>query len=287
MPSWLKIGKILTMISFLHNYSPSPIFFNLGPITLRWYGLLIALGAMIAFLIALRLAKHYQLKKDLVFDLTFWLILAGILGARIYDVLLELPYYLKYPEKFFFVWEGGLAIHGAILAGLIVVYLFSKKHKINFWILSALTVTVLPLAQAVGRFGNYFNQELFGKPTNLAWGIPIDASYRPLNFLEFTHFHPTFLYESLGLILIFLSLLFFTYYFLVKQKVYPNFYKHLTIIYLIAYSVLRFSLEFIRLDETSLFLGLRWPQVISLIIIIISLFIIFKTHVLVQIKRKG
>jgi len=275
------------MISFLHNYSPSPIFFTLGPITLKWYGLLIVLGASIALLIALNLAKHYQLKKDLVFDLTFWLIIAGILGARIYDVFLELPYYLKYPLKIFYIWEGGMAIHGAIIAGVIVIYLFSKKHKLNFWALSALTVTVLPLAQAIGRFGNYFNQELFGRPTNLVWGIPIELSNRPLDYLQFTYFHPTFLYESLGLIIIFLSLFLFTIRFLKQGTVYPNFYKNQVLIYLISYSILRFSLEFIRIDKTPLFLGLRWPQIVSLVIIIISLLLISKFHVLVSHKRKS
>jgi len=282
----VKIDKIRTMISFLHNFSPSPIFFTLGPITLRWYGLFLVLGTIIALLIALNLAKHYKFKKDLVFDLTFWLIIAGVLGARIYDVFLELPYYLKNPLKIFYIWEGGVAIHGAIIAGVIVIYLFSKKYKINFWSLSAITITVLPLAQAIGRFGNYFNQELFGKPTNLAWGIPIKLSHRPLEYIEFTYFHPTFLYESLGLIIIFLILYITSYYFFQKQKVSSNLYKQLTLIYLSSYSVLRFFIEFIRIDKTPLFLSLRWPQIISLIIIVISLLLITKPHVLAQTKKK-
>ena len=116
------------------------------------------MGATIALLVALKLAKYYQLKKEVVLDLAFWLIIIGLLGARLYDVLLELPYYLKYQIKIFYIWEGGLAIHGAIIAGLFVLYFFSKKQQLNFWALSALTATVLPLAQAIGRWGNYFNQ---------------------------------------------------------------------------------------------------------------------------------
>lgn len=285
MPSCLKIDKILLMIGFLHNFLPEPIFFTLGPLSLRWYGLMIVLGALCAFLVALNLARKYQIKKDAVFDLTFWLIIFGILGARLYDVFLELPYYLKYPQKIFFFWEGGLAIHGAIIAGILVIYFFSKKIKLNFWKLSALTVTVLPLAQAIGRFGNYFNQELFGKPTTLNWGIPIALNYRPLAYLEYSHFHPTFLYESLGLIIIFGLLLILNKKYFRKNKDCPNFFKFLTLIYLISYSVLRFSLEFIRIDKTPLFLNLRWPQIISLIIIIISIILIIYPHALVKNKK--
>ena len=275
------------MISFLHNFSPSPNIFSLGSLTLKWYGLLIVLGATLALLVALKLAKYYQLKKEVVLDLAFWLIIIGLLGARLYDVLLELPYYLKYPIKIFYIWEGGLAIHGAIIAGLFVLYFFSKKHQLNFWVLSALTATVLPLAQAIGRWGNYFNQELFGRPTNFAWGIPIDINHRPADYLSYTYFQPTFLYESLGLIIIFLSLLFLTIRFLKKQTVCPNFYKNQVFIYLISYSVLRFFLEFIRIDKTPILLGLRWPQIVSLVIIIISLILIFKSHVLVPSKRQS
>ena len=275
------------MISFLHNFSPSPNIFSLGSLTLKWYGLLIVLGATLALLVALKLAKYYQLKKEVVLDLAFWLIIIGLLGARLYDVLLELPYYLKYPIKIFYIWEGGLAIHGAIIAGLFVLYFFSKKQQLNFWALSALTATVLPLAQAIGRWGNYFNQELFGRPTNLAWGIPIDISHRPADYLSYTYFQPTFLYESLGLIIIFLNLLFLTIRFLKKQTVCPNFYKNQVFIYLISYSVLRFFLEFIRIDKTPILLGLRWPQIVSLIIIIISLILFFKSHVQVPSKRQS
>lgn len=259
------------MISFLHTFIPQPVILNLGPISLRWYGVFITLGITTALLVSFYLGKKYfDIKKDLIIDLAFWLIIFGLLGARIYDVILYLPYYLNHPIQIVQIWKGGMAIHGAIIAGLITIYLLSKKNKISFFKISALLAPGLALGQAIGRFGNYFNQELFGRPTNLPWGIPIEINNRPLNFINSNYFHPTFLYESLGSLIIFLILIF-----IIKklyQKKQITNYQNIVIItvYMILYSILRFSLEFIRIDETPLFLNLRWPQIISLLFIIFS-----------------
>jgi phosphatidylglycerol:prolipoprotein diacylglycerol transferase len=227
------------------------------------------LGAVAAMCVAIKLASYYKIEKDTVIDLAFYLILFGILGARVYAIFLELPYYIEHPLQTLEIWKGGLAIHGGIISGALVVYFFAKKKKINFWLLSSLVVTVLPLAQTIGRWGNYFNQELFGLPTNLPWGIPIDILNRPVDYISFEYFHPTFLYESIGNLIIFLILIIINYYFIKKNIKNTNCYMLLVTCYLSAYSLLRFSLEFIRIDHTPTFFNLRTPQIASLLIIII------------------
>lgn len=266
------------MITWLHTFQPTALLFSLGPINIYWYGLLIALGIIIALGLSLKITPYYKIEKELIWDLSFWLIINGLIGARLYEVFLELPYYFNQPLNIFKIWEGGLAIHGGLIAGLITIYYFSKKHKIYFWKLCALIVPGLALAQAIGRFGNYFNQELFGRPTDLPWGIPIRLISRPDGFEQFNFFHPTFLYESLGLVLIFIILINYSFY-IIKQGRLKNFYFILlTALYMILYSVLRFFLEFIKIDKTPIFLGLRWPQLASLIFIFVFFIILITSY---------
>ncbi|QQG52388.1 MAG: prolipoprotein diacylglyceryl transferase [Candidatus Falkowbacteria bacterium] len=275
------------MLNWLHTFLPQPIIFNWGPLTLHWYGLFIVLGIIAAMLISFHLGKkYYQITANDIFDLAFWLIVAGVVGARLYDVLLQIPYYRLHPWQILQVWKGGMAIHGSIIAGLIVIFVWARAKKINFFKITALFVPGLALGQAIGRWGNYFNQEIFGLPTNLPWGIPIAVLNRPADYISFQHFQPTFLYESLGSLLIFATLYLLTIRFGKKQKLNLNFYIWLTTIYLILYSLLRFLLEFIRLDYAPLFLGLRFPQVMSLAIIISSfLLLIIKNHVFVKSQK--
>ena len=270
------------MFNFLHTFHPTPVLISLGIIQIRWYGLFIVIGALLAMTVALKLAKHYNIKTDTMIDLSFYLILFGIIGARIYDDLLEVQYYIHHPLQTVEIWKGGLAIHGGIIAGAIVLYFFAKKQtKINkqstwanFWMFSAIAVTVLPLAQAIGRWGNYFNQELFGRPTNLPWGIPIDIANRPWQYISSNFFHPTFLYESIGNLIIFLILLAINIY-IIKKKQFTTYYYQLCVAaYLIGYSILRFSLEFIRIDWAPAWLGLRAPQWASLVLIVVSIAIV-------------
>ncbi len=275
------------MITWLHTFLPTTIIFNWGPLTLHWYGLFIVLGIIAAMLVSFHLGKkYYQIEPNDIFDLAFWLIIGGLIGARLYDNLLQLPYYLKHPGQILAVWNGGLAIHGSIIAGVIIIFFFARSKKITFFKLSALIVPGLALGQAIGRWGNYFNQEIFGLPTNLPWGIPIAVLNRPTDYISSQYFHPTFLYESLGSLLIFIILYLLTIRFGKKQKLNLNSYIWLTAIYLISYSLLRFLLEFIRLDYAPLFLGLRWPQVMSLLIIIGGLLLlIIKNHVFVKLQK--
>ena len=258
----------MSLTNFLRTFHPSPILFSLGPINIYWYGFFIVLGVLSALTVAIILEKFYALKSDTIIDLSLWLILGGLTGARLYDVFLEWPYFLAHPLDVFKVWQGGLAIHGAIIGGSVALWWYTKRFKHNFWQLAAIAVTTLPLAQALGRWGNFFNQELFGRPTNLPWGIPIDPANRPWQYLDFTYFHPTFLYEAMGNLIIFIILISCQIWIIKKQKITSSSYFQLLTFYFLLYSLLRFSLEFIRLDPTPIISGLRFPQLISILVII-------------------
>ena len=264
---------------FLHTFQPEPILISFGGLNIHWYGVFMVLGISAAIFTAYKLAKYYNVKKDLIIDLSFWLIIGGVIGARIYDDFLNFNYYLNNPLQSLEIWKGGLAIHGGIIAGIIILFIFAKHYKIGFWKLGALIVPGLALGQAIGRWGNYFNQEIFGRPTNSFWGIPIDIINRPDNYLQSNFFQPTFLYESLGCLLIFLFLLVLNLYFIKKRRLNEKFFTWSVSLYMILYSILRFLLEYIRIDETPYYFGLRFPQIISLLaIIIFTLIIIFKSN---------
>ncbi len=263
------------MINFLHNFEPTSILFSLGKINVYWYGLFIVTGVLVALFTTLKLAKKFKISPDKVFDLGFWVIIGGIIGARIYHVFLEIEYYIKNPLNVFKVWEGGLAIHGAMLAGALLLFYFAKKEKINFWLLTGIITPGLVLAQAIGRWGNYFNQELFGGPTGLPGGIPINVIKRPIEHISSEYFHPTFLYESIGNLIIFCVLMTITLK-LWRSRKKEKHYEVLVFSYLIMYSILRFLTEFIRIDDTYVVLGLRFPQIVSLLIIVFSIIFMLK-----------
>lgn len=260
----------MALINFLHTFNPSPILFSLDPVHIYWYGFFIVLGVLSALAVAIYLAKFYSLKIDVIVDLTFWLIIGGIIGARLYSVLLEWPYFSNNPLEIFKIWQGGLAIHGAMIGGAIALWWFTKKSSLkeNFWLLASIAITALPLAQAFGRWGNFFNQELFGRPTSLPWGIPINQANRPLEYFNFEYFQPTFLYESIGNLIIFFVLILLQIFIIKKNKLNNSSYFLIFISYFLLYSLLRFSLEFIRIDATPVLLGLRLPQIVSLLIVV-------------------
>lgn len=274
------------MLNFLHTFTPTPIIFQLGPLTFRYYGLIIASAILVAILVALKIIKSKEKPTDDLWDLAFWLVLAGIIGARAYEVLILAPgYFFANPAEIIKIWQGGLAIHGAIIAGIATLIIWCRYKKQSFWLWADVGAIVLPLAQAIGRWGNYFNQEVFGLPTNLPWGIPIELVNRPAQFINNQYFHPTFLYESVLNLILFVVL--FGAYRISSKKEMGSFIRHggfrMTIldgqylgVYLIGYGLIRFLMEFIRIDQTALLFGFRWPQIFSLILILIGVVIIYK-----------
>lgn len=269
------------MINFLHTFQPESILIAFGPITIYWYGFFMMSAILAGLLFIIFLAKKYKIKKGVIIDLAFWMILFGIIGARLYELIIDFNYYQANPLSIFKVWQGGLAIHGAIIAGLITLYFFSKKsaktlnekHNKTFWKLTAIITPGLALGQFIGRWGNYFNQELFGLPSKAPWAIPIELINRPIAYISNQYFHPTFLYESLGNLFIFLILFSIHYYILKKKNINTAVFIRITALYLFLYSILRYTLEFIRLDPTLILASMRWPQIISAIIVLISIYL--------------
>ncbi len=255
------------MINFLHNYTPERIIMNIGPLVIYWYGVLIVAGIITGLVVALRLGKTYFIKEKDMIDLAFWLVLAGVAGARIYHVMIEFEYYFYRPMEIFKLWQGGLAIHGALITDIIILLIFCRTRRVGFWVMASILAPAVAIGQAVGRWGNYFNQELYGKPTSLPWGIPISTDMRLPGYESSSYFHPTFIYESVGSILIFFGLLLLHKHMIKHGK---NMYAEIVLAYTGAYSLLRLITESLRVDETANIINMRLPQFISLLGVLIS-----------------
>lgn len=251
--------------------SPGPIIFEIGPIVVRWYGLLIASAVLIGVTLSQYLAKFRNINPDFLGDLAIWLVVSAIPCARLYYVLFEWQEYSQRPGDIIAIWKGGIAIHGAIIGGTIATILFARWKRISLWQLLDLVAPSLILGQAIGRWGNFFNSEAFGKPTDLPWKLYIAPNYRPLELLNFDYFHPTFLYESLwnlGVFILLLSIFFWGLQHYNRLKT-----GTLAAVYLIAYSLGRVWIEWLRTD--SLMLGpLKIAQIVSLSAIALGLLIL-------------
>jgi phosphatidylglycerol---prolipoprotein diacylglyceryl transferase len=257
--------------------SPGPIVLEIGSLAIRWYGLLIASAVLIGVTLSQYLARRRGINPDLLGDLAIWLVVGAIPCARAYYVLFEWQEYSQRPQDIIAIWKGGIAIHGAILGAVLATYLFSRFNQISFWQLLDLVVPSAILGQAIGRWGNFFNSEAFGNPTNLPWKLYIAPQYRPIEYINYEYFHPTFLYESLWNLGVF-ALLLWLFFWGLKHK---NRLKvgTLTLVYAIAYSTGRFWIEWLRTD--SLMLGfLKIAQVVSLIAIALGFLGLFWLYVI-------
>jgi phosphatidylglycerol---prolipoprotein diacylglyceryl transferase len=247
--------------------SPGPNIFQIGSITLRWYGLLIACAVLIGVNLSMYLAKKRGMSAEMIGDLAIWLVLAAIPGARLYYVLFKWDYYQNHLNEIASIWQGGIAIHGAILGGTLAAFIFSKVKNLNFWELADVVAPSVAIGQAIGRWGNFFNSEAFGSPTNLPWKLYIPFSRRPAEFQEQDYFHPTFLYESLWNLGVFGILMFLFHRGLHSRRPLRN--GSLFMIYLIVYSLGRVWIEGLRTD--SLMVGsLKMAQVISFVGVVIG-----------------
>ncbi|VXD13749.1 Prolipoprotein diacylglyceryl transferase [Planktothrix serta PCC 8927] len=248
--------------------SPGPIIFEIGPLSIRWYGLLIASAVLIGVSLSQYLASRRQIDPELIGDLAIWLVIAAIPAARLYYVAFEWESYVNNPASIMAIWKGGIAIHGAILGGLIATLLFAKIKQIPFWQLADIVAPSLILGQAIGRWGNFFNSEAFGRPTDVPWKLYIPPQNRPLGFQSYEYFHPTFLYESLWNLMVF-GLLITLFFRGLKGKP-PLKSGTIFLVYLFAYSSGRIWIEGLRTD--SLMLGpLRIAQFVSLSGIVLGL----------------
>ena len=219
--------------------------FTVGPVTFHLYGLMIGLGVLVGAWVASK-------KDKKIWDCLVWVIGGGIIGARLYHVVDWWSYYSEHLSQIPAVWRGGMGIYGGILGGILGLWIYTRRREEpNLLFLKMLDAGALglPLGQAIARWGNYFNQELYGLPTNLPWGIYIRPENRLLEVMDFKYFHPLFLYESLWCLAIFLVLL----------KIVK---KNHFIIYLGLYGLGRFFLEFLRLEAWTIN-GVNVAQMIS------------------------
>ncbi len=244
----------------------NPEIFSIGNISVRWYSVLILLGIIVAILLAEREGKKFNLPKDFIFDLAFWVVIFGIVGARLYYVIFNFSLYKNDLLDIFKVWNGGLAIHGGIIAGFITLLIYCKIRKVNPFRMTDIAVPSLIIAQAIGRWGNFFNSEAHGPITTLAnlQDLFIPKFIIDGMFIDGVYYHPTFYYESLWCFLGFVVLL------LIRK-----FYKclktgQLTCVYLMWYSVGRIFIESLRTDSLMMS-DFKVAQLISILLFIIGL----------------
>ena len=253
--------------------------FNLGPLFIRFYGIILMSGALAGAWLATREAKRRGHDPEIVWDLLTYLLVGGILGARLWHILTPPPsmgitagWYLTHPLDAIAIWKGGLGIPGAVIGGAVALYFYTRSHHLSFAEWADIAAPSLALGQAIGRWGNFFNQELYGSPTNLPWRIYIDPAHRLPEYANVEYYHPLFLYESLlNLGNMFLLLWI--------SRRYASWLKQgdIFLIYLIIYPICRFLLDFIRLDA-SLVGGLNINQSVMLVVAIGAGLALFLRH---------
>jgi len=255
---------------------------EIGPLTLNFYGLIIMVGVIAAAVLSYFEAKRRNLNTDVIFDSLTWIILGGVIGARLWHIFtppasmveqgITTQYYLTHPLAAIAIWRGGLGIPGAVAGGALAFYLYARKRGLKFGQWADVFAPGLALGQAIGRWGNFINQEVYGSPTNLPWAIEIDPQHRLPEFMEYETYHPLFLYESLFNLLNMGFLLWFS-------RKYGDKLKHgdVFLTYLVTYPVFRFFMEFLRLDNS--FVGsINANQTLMVVIAVISFGAILWRH---------
>jgi phosphatidylglycerol:prolipoprotein diacylglycerol transferase len=250
-----------------------PVAFQLGPLSVHWYGIILGTAALVGLLLALREAKRVGMNPEVVMDVVMYAVPAAIIGARIYYVIFRWnEYYRSHPEEIIAIWHGGIAIHGALIASVLTAYIYARIKKISFWRLADVVAPSLIIGQAIGRWGNFINQEAHGGPVSLEFlqslHLPqfiIDQMYilDPVTH-TYSYYHPTFLYESLWNLAGFIVLI-------TIRRVVRLKRGDLFLSYVIWYSIGRFFVEGMRTDSLMLTDTLRIAQVISLVLIALAI----------------
>lgn len=248
--------------------------FYIGPLFIHFYGVILMLGALAGAFLADKEARRRGQSSDLVWDAFIWLLIGGVIGARIWHILTPPPsfveqgittaYYLTHPLDAFNLRAGGLGIPGAVIGGAIALFWFCRRRKISFGMWTDIAAPGLALGQAIGRWGNFVNQEVYGAPSNLPWSIPIDPVYRVPGFEQFERFHPLFLYESLWNLANMAILLWVGRRYAKRLQ-----YGDIFLIYLVIYPAGRFFLEFLRLDASQVG-GINFNQTFMLLVAVIA-----------------
>ncbi len=253
--------------------------FSIGSLTIRFYGIILMTGAVAGAFLAVREAKRRGYDGEIVWDLFIYLLIGGVIGARIWHILTPSPstgitagWYLSHPLDALAVWKGGLGIPGAVIGGLIALFFYSRRTGINFAEWTDIGSPSLALGQAIGRWGNFVNQELYGAPTNLPWKISIDSAHRLPDYITVEYYHPLFLYESLWNLMNMFLLLWISRRFRDSLKEGDIF-----LTYLVIYPVGRFLLDYLRLDA-SLVGGININQTIMAVVAVCAGVALYLRH---------
>ncbi|MBI4743438.1 MAG: prolipoprotein diacylglyceryl transferase [Actinobacteria bacterium] len=244
--------------------------FEIGPISVYSWGVMVAIGFLVGLFLARREAIRAKISPDAITDLAIYLLIAGIIFGRFVYIIFDLSYFKENPLRIFMIQEGGLAIHGSLLGGVLVGYWFSRRHKISFGKLADIIAPSLVLGQTIGRIGCFLNGDSYGKITTLPWGV---------QFIGFSEKrHPTQIYEAVLNLIVFIIIW--------KWKDRKKFEGHLFLIYLILYSIVRSIVEIFRSSEYIL-KPLTYAQGASVLIIIVSCLLIkfYKKDLLVERKK--
>ncbi len=255
---------------------------HLGPLYFRFYGMILMTGAVVAAYLAAWMLRKRNHDPEIVWDGLIWALVFGVIGARLYHIFtpsqsllamgIDTRYYLTHPLDILFTWRGGLGMPGALGGGVLGLYLFARRRKLSLALLLDVAAPGVALAQAIGRWGNFVNQELYGPPTDLPWGIPIRPENRLPGYEAFERFQPLFLYESIWNLASF-GLLFWIW----RKHADRLRSGDLFLIYLITYPVGRFLLEFLRLDYVPMF-GINANQTLMAALAVVSAAALFIRH---------
>jgi phosphatidylglycerol---prolipoprotein diacylglyceryl transferase len=259
-----------------------PSSFQIGPLTVHFYGIIIMLGVVAAAWLAQWNANRQGQDGNRVWDMLLWVLVAGIIGARIWHILTPMPdlvaqgvttgYYLTHPLAAIAIWNGGLGIPGAVIGGAAALYFYTRRHRLSFLAWADILAPSVALGQAIGRWGNFFNQELYGSPTNLPWAIYIDPQHRLSGYQSQAFYHPLFLYESLWDLGNMALLLWLGRH--AKSHLRQG---EIFLIYAGVYAVGRFLLEFLRLDASEV-AGINANQALMLGVMIVAALVLFWLH---------
>ncbi|HDD7361259.1 TPA: prolipoprotein diacylglyceryl transferase [Staphylococcus aureus] len=253
-------------MGIVFNYI-DPVAFNLGPLSVRWYGIIIAVGILLGYFVAQRALVKAGLHKDTLVDIIFYSALFGFIAARIYFVIFQWPYYAENPSEIIKIWHGGIAIHGGLIGGFLAGVIVCKVKNLNPFQIGDIVAPSIILAQGIGRWGNFMNHEAHGGPVSRAF---LEQLHLPNFIIENMYingqyYHPTFLYESIWDVAGFIILV--------------NIRKHLKLgetffLYLTWYSIGRFFIEGLRTDSLMLTSNIRVAQLVSILLILISISLI-------------
>ncbi|MEW7775463.1 prolipoprotein diacylglyceryl transferase [Staphylococcus aureus] len=253
-------------MGIVFNYI-DPVAFNLGPLSVRWYGIIIAVGILLGYFVAQRALVKAGLHKDTLVDIIFYSALFGFIAARIYFVIFQWPYYVENPSEIIKIWHGGIAIHGGLIGGFVAGVIVCKVKNLNPFQIGDIVAPSIILAQGIGRWGNFMNHEAHGGPVSRAF---LEQLHLPNFIIENMYingqyYHPTFLYESIWDVAGFIILV--------------NIRKHLKLgetffLYLTWYSIGRFFIEGLRTDSLMLTSNIRVAQLVSILLILISISLI-------------